>query len=113
MLHIVPSLFSRHPHGGWPDGSPVQDVADLLDVKHRVGVLVGGGNLCRQEIIFTLIFNPEISGFSGSVLHVECLLIRNLLVTLVSKYLDTRINDNENYSYSIDPGGSYIKMFEF
>ena len=56
MLHIDPSLLSRHPHGRWPDGSPVQNVANLLDVEHRVGVLVRGGDLDGAEIIFSNLY---------------------------------------------------------
>ena len=66
MLHIAPSLLSRHPNGRWPDGSPVQDVANLLDVQHCVGVLVRGGDLDGGAIIFSQFLDPEISGCSGS-----------------------------------------------
>lgn len=56
MLHIAPSLLSRHPHGRWPDGSPVKDVANLLDIQYRVGVLVRCGDLDGAEIIYSNLY---------------------------------------------------------
>ena len=77
MLHSPPNLLSRHPHGRWPDGSPVQDVANLLDVEHRVSVLIRGGDLEWRgtDTNVWLILDPEISRFSG---YNADLLIRGL-----------------------------------
>ena len=56
MLHIAPSLFSRHPHSRWPDGSPVQDVANLLDIQHRVSILVRGRDLGEAKSCLAILF---------------------------------------------------------
>ena len=49
-LQSLPGSLSGHPHGRWSDGSPVENISDLLDIEHCVRVLVRGGDLQLEQV---------------------------------------------------------------